>query len=145
MTRIAYLDCLSGISGDMLLGALVDAGLSPDELRSELAKLPLNGYRLEVAKTQRAWLDIERRRLMADAPAVLLQRQEGRPGKKGAHQRNVRGQARAVLDAQAAAQRGQPAAEGAGDENDDGHGGGAHGGVQSGRSLSASRLMTAAR
>ena len=43
MTQIGYLDCFSGISGDMLLGALVDAGLSPDDLRSELAKLPLAG------------------------------------------------------------------------------------------------------
>ncbi|MGH9577453.1 MAG: nickel insertion protein, partial [Terriglobales bacterium] len=35
----------------MLLGALADAGLPPDELRSELAKLPLSGYRLEVTAT----------------------------------------------------------------------------------------------
>ena len=56
MTRIAYLDCFSGISGDMLLGALVDAGLSPDALRAELAKLPVAGYRLDVEKTQRAGL-----------------------------------------------------------------------------------------
>ena len=54
--KIAYLDCLSGISGDMLLGALVDAGLSLDDLRSELSKLPLEGYRLESAKTARAGL-----------------------------------------------------------------------------------------
>ena len=54
--RIAYLDCLSGVSGDMLLGALVDAGLSPDDLRAELSKLPLQGYRLESMKTQRAGL-----------------------------------------------------------------------------------------
>ena len=54
--RVAYLDCFSGISGDMLLGALVDAGLSPDDLRSDLAKLPVGGYRIEVAKTQRAGL-----------------------------------------------------------------------------------------
>ena len=54
--RIAYLDCPSGISGDMLLGALVDAGLSIDELRAELAKLPVEGYRLEAEKTRRAGL-----------------------------------------------------------------------------------------
>ena len=53
---IGYLDCPSGISGDMLLGALVDAGLSIDELRAELAKLPVEGYRLEAEKTQRAGL-----------------------------------------------------------------------------------------
>ena len=45
---LAYLDCFSGISGDMLLGALVDAGVTPDALRAALAALPLTGYRLEV-------------------------------------------------------------------------------------------------
>ena len=54
MTRVAYLDCFSGISGDMLLGALVDAGLSIEALRAELGKVPLSGYRLEAAKVQRA-------------------------------------------------------------------------------------------
>ena len=54
MTRVAYLDCFSGISGDMLLGALVDAGLSLDALRAELAKVPVAGYRLESARVQRA-------------------------------------------------------------------------------------------
>jgi uncharacterized protein (TIGR00299 family) protein len=56
MTTIAYLDCFSGISGDMLLGALVDAGVAPDALRAELTKLSLSGYQLDVAKTQRAGL-----------------------------------------------------------------------------------------
>ncbi|MBN1460385.1 MAG: nickel pincer cofactor biosynthesis protein LarC [Armatimonadetes bacterium] len=41
---IAYLDCFSGISGDMLLGALVDVGLAIEDLRADLAKLPLEGY-----------------------------------------------------------------------------------------------------
>jgi uncharacterized protein (TIGR00299 family) protein len=56
MTRIAYLDCLSGISGDMLLGAFVDAGLDVDALRAELASLPLRGYRIDAKRTQRAGL-----------------------------------------------------------------------------------------
>ncbi|MCH8849376.1 MAG: nickel pincer cofactor biosynthesis protein LarC [Chloroflexi bacterium] len=56
MSKIAYLDCFSGVSGDMLLGALIDAGLAEEALRGELAKLGLGGYRLEVAKTQRAGL-----------------------------------------------------------------------------------------
>ena len=56
MTTIAYLDCFSGISGDMLLGALVDAGVPLEELRSELARLSVGGYRLEAEKTKRASL-----------------------------------------------------------------------------------------
>ena len=56
MTRIAYLDCFSGVSGDMLLGALIDAGASVAALRVELAKLPLEGYELEARKVTRAGL-----------------------------------------------------------------------------------------
>jgi pyridinium-3,5-bisthiocarboxylic acid mononucleotide nickel chelatase len=56
MTRVAYLDCFSGISGDMLLGALVDAGAPVDDLRRELSKMPLAGYRLEAEETARAGL-----------------------------------------------------------------------------------------
>lgn len=37
--RIAYFDCFSGASGDMILGSLIDAGLSPRGLREELKKL----------------------------------------------------------------------------------------------------------
>jgi uncharacterized protein (TIGR00299 family) protein len=44
---LAYLDCFSGISGDMLLGALLHAGLDLDELRAGLATLPLSGCALE--------------------------------------------------------------------------------------------------
>jgi len=43
---IGYLDCFSGVSGDMLLGALLDAGLPLDDLRAGLAALPLTSYAL---------------------------------------------------------------------------------------------------
>ena len=39
MAKIAYIDMIGGVSGDMLLGALIDAGLPVDDLRAELAKL----------------------------------------------------------------------------------------------------------
>lgn len=41
---LAYLDCFSGISGDMLLGAMLDAGLDLTALWDGLATLPLAGY-----------------------------------------------------------------------------------------------------
>jgi len=44
---IAYFDCFSGISGDMVLGALVDLGLGLDELARELSSLDLEQFRLE--------------------------------------------------------------------------------------------------
>lgn len=43
---LAYLDCFSGMSGDMFLGALLDAGLSFERLQVGLAALRLEGYRL---------------------------------------------------------------------------------------------------
>ncbi len=51
--KIAYIQPIGGASGDMLLGALVDAGLSPELLRSELAMLPMDGYDIEAAQGTR--------------------------------------------------------------------------------------------
>jgi uncharacterized protein (TIGR00299 family) protein len=52
--KICYLDCFSGISGDMLLGALVDAGADAGVLRGEIAKLGLDGVELSFEKCSRA-------------------------------------------------------------------------------------------
>ena len=56
--RIAYLDCPSGVSGDMLLGALLDAGLDADALHAVLATLPLpsDSYTLTAAPVRRGAL-----------------------------------------------------------------------------------------
>jgi pyridinium-3,5-bisthiocarboxylic acid mononucleotide nickel chelatase len=48
--RTAYFDCFSGISGDMTIGALVDAGASFEELRAQLARLNIPGYKLTAEK-----------------------------------------------------------------------------------------------
>src|ERR1700687_2784873 len=47
MARAVYVDCFSGASGDMLLGALLDAGVSLDELRAGLQSLPVSGWSLD--------------------------------------------------------------------------------------------------
>lgn len=52
--RIAYFDGASGASGDMLLGALVDAGVELEALRAELRNLPLEGYELSAESVSRA-------------------------------------------------------------------------------------------
>jgi len=48
--KVAYFNCFAGAAGDMILGALLDAGLPLDELKADLAKLPLGGFRLDVTK-----------------------------------------------------------------------------------------------
>jgi pyridinium-3,5-bisthiocarboxylic acid mononucleotide nickel chelatase len=54
--NLAYLDCSSGISGDMLLGALLDAGLPFDWLCTELKKIPVGAYDVEVRRVLRSGL-----------------------------------------------------------------------------------------
>jgi len=48
--KTAYFDCFSGISGDMIIGALLDAGLDFDYLKDELKKLNLENYEINNKK-----------------------------------------------------------------------------------------------
>ncbi len=52
--KTCYLDCFSGIAGDMLLGALVDAGLEFETLRGEVRKLGIDGLSLRAEPVKRA-------------------------------------------------------------------------------------------
>ncbi len=54
MTKIAYFDCFSGASGDMILGALLDAGLDLKALEDGLAGLGFSGFRLTATKVMRS-------------------------------------------------------------------------------------------
>lgn len=51
--RILYLDCFSGISGDMFIGACVDAGVDQHFLRESLAKLSIREFTIEFERVQR--------------------------------------------------------------------------------------------
>ncbi|MFH1824202.1 MAG: nickel pincer cofactor biosynthesis protein LarC [Candidatus Firestonebacteria bacterium] len=53
MKKILYFDCFSGISGDMILGALIDAGVSFETLNQELKKLKLRDFNLKIKKVKR--------------------------------------------------------------------------------------------
>ena len=51
--RIAYLECFSGISGDMFLGALIDAGVPPQVFTQTVAALGVDA-RLEISRVDRS-------------------------------------------------------------------------------------------
>ncbi len=51
--KIAYFDCFSGVSGDMILGALLDAGLALEDLNREIAKLGVQDIAIEREATAR--------------------------------------------------------------------------------------------
>ena len=50
---LAYFDCFSGISGDMVLGALIDAGADLAAIEAELRKLGLEGWSISAKKVKR--------------------------------------------------------------------------------------------
>ena len=55
--KTLYFDCFSGISGDMTIGALLDAGLDFNYLKTEIGKLPVDGFELRLSRTVRANLN----------------------------------------------------------------------------------------
>ncbi|WP_296397765.1 nickel pincer cofactor biosynthesis protein LarC [Acidaminococcus timonensis] len=57
MAQVLYLECKSGISGDMTVGALLDLGADEQVLRRALASLPLTGYQVRISRVKKAGLD----------------------------------------------------------------------------------------
>ena len=78
--RIAYLDCFSGISGDMFLGALIDAGVSPKLLEDAVAALDI-GARLEISRVVRSGISATKVDVYAhgekDLPREVFWEQQG--------------------------------------------------------------------
>lgn len=69
MTAIAYMDCPSGASGDMIMGAFLDLGLPLETLRERLALLGLRGYSLEAPI-------VKKQGLAARSFQVLVEKQD---------------------------------------------------------------------
>lgn len=53
-----YLECRSGISGDMTVAALLDLGATEENLRRTLEKLPVDGYEIKVQRLRKNGLDV---------------------------------------------------------------------------------------
>ena len=57
MGKSLYLECYSGISGDMTVGALLDLGAREEALREALEALPLKGYEIRIGRTKKCGID----------------------------------------------------------------------------------------
>jgi len=89
LMRVAYLDCFSGISGDMFLGALVDAGVSPKLLEGTVAALDI-GARLEVSRVVRGGISATKVDVYShgekDLPREVFWEQQGHGSHEHAHE-----------------------------------------------------------
>jgi len=66
MGKAVYFDLFAGCSGDMILGALLDAGLVMTDLEREMGRLSLEGYRITAEKVRRGALRATRARVITD-------------------------------------------------------------------------------
>src|SRR5262245_10339889 len=69
MSRILYFDCFSAIAGDMVLGALLDAGLPFDELKAALGSLAIDGYDIAAERVLRAGVSATKFRVIEHPPS----------------------------------------------------------------------------
>lgn len=57
MSKTLYLECYSGISGDMTVAALLDLGADREVLKESLKSLPVGGFRTEITRVKKSGLD----------------------------------------------------------------------------------------
>ena len=55
--KTLYLECNSGISGDMVVAALLDLGADEAGLRETLASLPVEGYEVKISRVMKSGID----------------------------------------------------------------------------------------
>src|ERR1700732_3965680 len=77
--RILYLDCFSGISGDMMIGALADLGITPSTFEWELSKLELGDYHLHFERQTRGGISGVKFDVHGGATHDALQNQDHHP------------------------------------------------------------------
>jgi uncharacterized protein (TIGR00299 family) protein len=82
--RIGYLECFSGISGDMLLGALVDAGLPFERLEETVAALKI-GARLTQSRVLRGGLSATKVDVLVEEPAHAHPHEHAHGGEQHSH------------------------------------------------------------
>jgi pyridinium-3,5-bisthiocarboxylic acid mononucleotide nickel chelatase len=86
VTKVVYLDCFSGVSGDMLLGACLDAGLPLDALRAALGSLGLDDYEVSASRVLRAGVSATRWQLDERVPAGAVPSEPAEAALGAAHE-----------------------------------------------------------
>lgn len=76
MSRTLYIDCFSGIAGDMMLGALLDLGLPREHLDAQLESLGVDGWQLSVERAKRHGIEGANVQVLTAAPTGQPQRSD---------------------------------------------------------------------
>jgi len=71
--KVLYFDCFSGISGDMSLAALIDAGADRDYIEQELKKLPIEPFQLEYGKVTKKGVTALKLNVVIDPNSQMIQ------------------------------------------------------------------------